>query len=113
MKWLNEFIAKKATELFGSMPTFWLFCIWSLLPVIPIFSHYKESILYVSSGIIQLVALPLILVGQGILGRKSEFRSEQDHVMINEQFKIMNDLLCEIKDLHQDTHKLLKALKND
>lgn len=112
LKKINEIIAKKATELFGSMPTFWLFFIWSLLPIIPLFAHFKESILYVSSGIIQLVALPLILVGQGILGKKSEFRSEQDHILINEQFKIVNELLIEIKDLHRDTHKLLQDKKN-
>jgi hypothetical protein len=109
---INDKIAIRATKFFGSMPMFWIFCIWAFLPLIPIFENYKETILYISSGFIQLVALPLLMVGQQLLNKKSEVRSAQDHITLNEQFKSLNDLILEIKDLHEDTHKLLKD-KND
>lgn len=110
---LNEKIAYKATKLFGSMWAFWLFVIWAFLPLIPALSQYKETILYISSGFIQLAALPLIMVGQEILGRSSEKRAEADHIVLNEQFNKIKELIEELKDLHQDTHKLLANAKNN
>ena len=115
----NEKIAIVATRYFGSMWTFWLFCGWAFLPLIPALSVYKETILYISSGFIQLSALPLIMVGQEVLGRESEKRSKKDHEMIERQFYRMEDamtklgtILEEIRALHLHTHKLLKE-KND
>ena len=110
---INEKIAFKATQLFGNMFTFWLFCIWAFLPLIPALEYYKETILYISSGFIQLAALPLIMVGQEIMGRSAEERSVADHFMLQEQYKDIKDMLKEIKELHQHTHLLIKQKKND
>jgi hypothetical protein len=104
---LNEKIAYRATKIFGSMGTFWLFTVWAFLPLLPILKDYKETILYISSGFIQLVALPLIMVGQEILGRSSENRAQQDHETIQDQFFKMQILMEELRDMHRDTHKLL------
>lgn len=109
---LNEKIAYKATKLFGSMWTFWLFTIWAFLPLFPALNNYKETILYISSGFIQLVALPLIMVGQEILNRNSNTRAEKDHIVLNEQFEKIKFMIDELKDLHQDTHKLLAQTKH-
>jgi hypothetical protein len=115
MNRFNERIAIKATKYFGSMWTFWIFCGWAFLPLIPVLSNYKETILYISSGFIQLAALPLIMVGQEVLGRESESRSKHDHEMIERQFYRMEDameklglILEEIRELHLHTHKMLK-----
>ena len=107
MKKINEVIAIFMTKWFGTMYMFWAFCIWAILPLIPIFSQYKDYILYISSGFIQLVALPLLMVGQQLLSKDSEERAMQDHITLNEQFKYLNDLIIEIRDLHKDTHRLL------
>lgn len=119
MSSFNEKVAIVATRYFGSMWTFWLFCGWAFLPLIPALSIHKEAILYISSGFIQLSALPLIMVGQEVLGRESEYRSKKDHEMIEAQFYRMEDamlklglILEEIRELHLDTHKMLKE-KND
>lgn len=112
-KSINEKIATKATRYFGSMGTFWLFCCWAFLPLIPALSNYKETILYISSGFIQLAALPLIMVGQELLGRNSEERSQADHVMLQKQYEDIQYLLREIRELHQHTHMLIKQKKND
>lgn len=104
----NERVAIVATRYFGSMWTFWLFCGWAFLPLVPALSIYKETILYISSGFIQLSALPLIMVGQDIMGRTAEIRAQEDHEMLKEQFKDIKILLAEIRELHHHTHKLLK-----
>lgn len=105
---LNEKIAYRATKIFGSMGTFWIFTAWAFLPLLPILKDYKETILYISSGFIQLVALPLIMVGQEILGRSSEKRAQADHETLQDQFSKIKILMEEIKDMHKDTHKLLE-----
>lgn len=53
------------------------------------------------------------MVGQEILGRSSEKRAEADHIVLNEQFNKIKELIEELKDLHQDTHKLLANAKNN
>lgn len=111
MNSFNEVFAIKATKIFGNIWTFWLFSAWAFLPLIPFFNNYKETILYISSGFIQLAALPLIMVGQEILGRKSELRAQNDHEILNDQYVKIKDLIVELKDLHQDTHKLLADVK--
>ena len=110
---LNERIATKATKYFGSMWTFWIFCGWAFLPLIPILSNYKETILYISSGFIQLAALPLIMVGQDIMGRSSELRAQEDHEMLKQQFQDIKALLEEIKKLHHHTHEMLGTKDDD
>ena len=47
------------------------------------------------------------MVGQQLLSKDSENRAVQDHITINEQFKSINEILVEIKDLHKDTHRIL------
>lgn len=113
MNRFNERVAIKATKYFGSMFTFWLFCGWAFLPLIPILSAYKETILYISSGLIQLVALPLIMVGQEVLGRGAEERAQQDHIILNEQFEKIQLVLHEIRELHKHTHSLIDSKIND
>lgn len=109
---INEKIAIKFTKYFGSMWTFWIFCIWAFIPLIPALEVYKETILYISSGFIQLAALPLIMVGQDIMGRTAEIRSQEDHEMIKEQYQNIKEMLEEIKKLHHHTHEML-GTKND
>lgn len=73
----NDKFAIAATKAFGSMATFWILCVWACLPLIPLLASKKDAILYISSGFIQLVSLPLIIVGQNIMNIKSESRSER------------------------------------
>lgn len=77
MKSFNTRLALKMTRFFGSMACFYVFVLWALLPVIPFFSKYQVTILYVSAGFIQLVALPLLAVGQQVQSEKSEKRMEK------------------------------------
>jgi Tfp pilus assembly protein PilN len=110
---MNEKIAISATKYFGNMITFWLFCGWAFLPLIPALSNYKETILYISSGFIQLAALPLIMVGQEIMGRSAEKRAQEDHETLKEQFSSIQELLKEIKELHRHTHEMLGTKMDD
>jgi len=94
---LNEEIARRVTLVISTMWCTYAFALFVLVPfVVP---SAEMLVMYISSSFLQLVFLPLILVGQGVLQRESERRAKQDHEAI----------LQELQEL-QDIHKLL--LKN-
>jgi hypothetical protein len=74
---LNEKIAVEIVDFMQSMACVYIFLIWALIPTF--FKETESFVFYVSGGIIQLVALPLIMVGQHLQGRKAERRAKQDH----------------------------------
>lgn len=105
---INDKIALTATRAFGSMPMFYLFFAWALLPIIPFFSQYQTFILYVSAGIIQLVALPLISVGQNLQGRHSEIRAEEEFKTTKTSY---NDIENILKHLDAQDEELIRQSK--
>lgn len=95
-KEFNRKIAVKTTLTVGTMGCVYIFLMWCILPLI--FPSVQNVVFYVSSGILQLVLLPLIMVGNNILSERAETRSEQDHKMIMEQFEIA-------KNMREDANK--------
>lgn len=75
---LNEGVAVLATRCFGTMWMFYILVCYGMLPVLSVFRPHQDTLLY-WSNFIQLVALPLIMVGTNILGRESERRAKEDH----------------------------------
>jgi uncharacterized protein YlxW (UPF0749 family) len=103
IKEINEIIAARATNLIATMWCVYVFTIFALLPVF--FSKLGPVIGYISSSFLQLIFLPLIMVGQTVLNRASEQRAEQDHQALMEQIE-------EIKDMHRDLHDLIAEVKD-
>lgn len=94
MKQLNDMIAAKSTRIFGTMWMFYAFFVYGLLPLIPALKPYENEFFY-WSGWVQLWALPLLMVGQIVLGRSAEERAQQDHETLLAEF-------AEIKAIHAD-----------
>lgn len=101
IKSLNDRIALQSTVLMGSMGCVYLFLVWSLLPVV--FPKLQSFVFYVSGGVIQLVALPMIMVGSAVLSRASEARAQQDHETLMAE-------MAELKEMHQELNELVQAL---
>lgn len=113
----NEKFAAFCTRMFGSMGMFYVFLMWSILPILPAIAPYKDFILYVSSGVIQLAALPLLMVGGIVLNRASEKRAEEDHITLLKEFAETKHLHTEIKKIvheinesHEEIHKILTTI---
>jgi len=80
---INEEIARRITLFVGTMWCTYAFCLLVLLPtVIP---SSQMLIMYISSSFLQLVFLPLIMVGQRVLSKESEARGVQDHQAIMQE----------------------------
>jgi len=79
---MNNSLARWAVVAMSSMTCVYLFLIWSLLPALD--KRWETLVFYISGGIIQLVALPLIMVGQRLEGREMDRRAQRDHELLLE-----------------------------
>lgn len=104
---VNDIIAEKATLIFGTMWMFYAFFIYGLLPLIPVLKPYEGSFFY-WSGWVQLWALPLLMVGQNVLGRASEKRSEETHDAVMTELAIVKEELMIARE-ERDELKILLA----
>lgn len=71
---INETLARRGTLAFGSMWCFYLFVLYGLLPLE--FPNAEIKLLY-WSNVIQMAALPLLMVGAVVLGRAGDERNKQ------------------------------------
>ena len=102
----NEKIAAWLTRRIGTM---WCAYAFSLM-VLPGFRechNLHDWIQYFSTAYLQLVMLPLIMVGTSVLSKASEKRSQEDHVAVMESHQSILDELTEIKQMHDDIKILI------
>ena len=97
---LNDNIALTITQLVSTM---WCVYLFASMVMVPFFIPATlATVQFISSAFLQLVFLPLILVGQNLMSKSSESRAQQDHETIAKEFDDIQVLLNELKDMHQD-----------
>ena len=101
-KKFNERFAKNSVVALSTIWAVYIFTIWSILPLV--LPQYETFILYVSSGVLQLVLLPLIMLGTKIAEKSSEARANQDHKTILASFK-------ELKEIMEHNHTIIAKLE--
>ena len=74
---LTDRIALKATGVVGTMGFFYACLIMVTIPLL--IPPTMAVVQYISSGYLQLILLPLIMVGQNLQSRHSETRAENDY----------------------------------
>ncbi|MDQ7094235.1 hypothetical protein REC12_11605 [Desulfosporosinus sp. PR] len=109
MRKLNDFLAEKATLVFGTMWMFYAFFIYGLLPLIPILARYQSQIFY-WSGWVQLWALPLLMVGQNVLGRAGEKRDQETHDAVMQELAFVKEELALARNEREELKMLLAHL---
>ena len=100
---INESIALRTVAAMSSIWCVYFFFIWSMLP--SVFPSLETFVFYVSGGIIQLVALPLIMVGQDVGNKKAEQRAQEDHEHLCE-------ILEDIREDHENLKKIISKLNS-
>ena len=89
----NDWIAIKSNAVFATMGFFWFCLIFSLLPL-----KYPASmpfVQYASSGVLQLIALPLLGVGTILASRSSDRLAKEQHDAVLESHEEIKALLAE------------------
>lgn len=105
----SDKIAVFITRHVGTM-TFFYFCF--VLVTIPLF--WKPSlpfIQYISSGYLQLILLPLIMVGQNLQGRHAELRAQHDYETNVKAEKEIEAILLHLEKQHEMILDLQKRLE--
>ncbi|TQF04749.1 hypothetical protein E6W39_24150 [Kitasatospora acidiphila] len=97
----NERLAVRATRSFGTMWAFYVFTAYGLLPLL--FPKAINSLLY-WSNVVQLVALPLLAVGQSVLGRAAERQARETHDAVLEDRRLLRDELKLLRGLVAELH---------
>ena len=92
---MNDWLAMHLSKAFATMWFFWFCLLLTLLPIS--WPASLPIVQFISSGVLQLIALPLLAVYGVILGRAAEQRAAQDHAAIME-------LVQELHDKHDAAH---------
>ncbi|GER90150.1 hypothetical protein KDW_43120 [Dictyobacter vulcani] len=80
----NQRVAVRMTKLFSAMPTFWLIAAWIILWILAnaTIAHFDPlpwPLLLCLASVPQLPLMIVIMVGQGLLGRKQEIQAEEQY----------------------------------
>ena len=92
----NDWLAVKITQGMATMWCAYAFLLWSLIPIV--WSEAQSAVFYVSGGIIQLVALSLIMVGQNVIGQVSERQAKVTHDTVIETRDMVMEELWIVKE---------------
>ncbi|HQT46357.1 MAG TPA: hypothetical protein PLY97_03955 [Acidocella sp.] len=106
---LNDQIAIRSNQIFATMGFFWFCLVFSLLPLK--WPATMPFVQYASSGVLQLIALPLLGVGTLLAARSSDQLAKEQHDAVMETVKNMHVLMTELHQLHVElTAKVTEVL---
>ena len=102
-------IALFITKRIGTM-TFFYFClVFVSLPLF--FNSTMPFVQYISSGYLQLLLLPLILVDQNLQSRHSELRAQHDYETNLKAEKEIESILLHLEKQDQTMVEILKKIE--
>jgi hypothetical protein len=102
---LNDSIALRSNAIFATMGFFWFCLVFSLIPLK--WPATMPFVQYASSGVLQLVALPLLGVGTVLAARASDRLAKEQHDAVMETVNDMHELMTEIHQMHTELNAKL------
>jgi len=108
---LNDGIAIRSNQIFATMGFFWFCLLFSLIPLK--WPSTLAFVQYASSGVLQLVALPLLGVGTILAAKASDKLAKEQHDAVMETVANMHTLMAEIHQLHLELHAKVDSLDDD
>jgi hypothetical protein len=112
LKTFNDWFALKMTQKFGSMGMFYLLVFYGLLPCIRFLAPFQNTFLYYSN-FVQLISLPLLMVGQNLTGRVAEKRDQETHRLVKQSHDLLIQELKDIKETQDELAEIIKKLKTE
>jgi uncharacterized membrane protein len=102
-------LALYITKRVGTMGFFYICAILVTIPIF--FAPALPVVQYISSGYLQLILLPLIMVGQNLQGRHAELRAEHDYQTNIKAEKEIEAVLLHLEKQDQTMLEILKRLE--
>jgi hypothetical protein len=107
---LNTKIAVTLTRAVGTMPTAYSFAILSFVGLLAILGVLPPLvallIVWASQTFIQLVMLPILSVGQQVLGKHQELQSEEQYKSTMQTYADVETILTRLDKQDQKTYEL-------
>jgi uncharacterized membrane protein len=119
---LNQRVAMGMTQVFQSMITFWLILTWIvswiLLNLLPFaWDRLPWPLLLCLASVPQLPLMIVIMVGQGLLGRKQELQADEQFRTTMSTYHdiegIMKHLVAQDAELLRHAHMLIHLLEKN
>ncbi len=116
----NQQVAMRMTTLFQAMPTFWLIMAWIILWIVANatilqFDPLPWPLLLALASVPQLPLMIVIMVGQGLLGRKQELQADEafhtTQKIYHDIEQSMQHLAAQDDELLRHTNMLLRLLE--
>ena len=118
----NQKVAVGMTSVFQAMPTFWLIMAWIVLWIVSnaTIAHFDPlpwPLLLALASVPQLPLMIVIMVGQGLLGRKQELQSDEQFRTTMSTYhdieQIMKHLVAQDEELLRHAHMLEHLLEKN
>ncbi len=109
----NAWVAVRITKIVGTMYCAYIFTIIAFVALPSAIQQGSPTVLvnWVSSNFLQLVLLPIIIVGQNVISAAQDARAEADHETLT-ALNQMNIQQLEILKTQEEILELLKGKKN-
>lgn len=106
----NTRIAVIVTKLVGSMWCAYLFALLALISLPAAIKSHDPLVIvsWIAQTFLQLVLLPIIIVGQNVLAAASDARAESDHNTLI----AIHTLTSEVHDIAEKQTEILKIVKD-
>ncbi len=117
---LNQHVAVGMTKLFSSMTTFWLIAAWIVLWIaanatLAHFDPLPWPLLLCLASVPQLPLMIVIMVGQGLLGRRQELQAEEQFKTTQKTYhdieQVMTHMCTQDEELLRQTRLIVHLLK--
>jgi hypothetical protein len=109
---VNDGIALRSNQIFATMGFFWFCLLFSLIPLK--WPATLAFVQYASSGVLQLVALPLLGVGTVLAARSSDKLAKEQHDAVIETVNNLHSMMAELHQMHTElASKVTTALADD
>jgi len=107
---LSDSIAINSVNYMSTMTCVVLFFIWSIIPLF--WDKSTSFVAYISADIIQLVALPMIMLGQRLSDKASKSAVSDFHDRHDDLAESLNELHAVVKAQSEETSAVTELLAN-
>jgi hypothetical protein len=97
---INDFIAVKITKAVGTMWCAYAFLLLDLFMLPPVIKagNVMVWVTYIAQTVLQLVLLPIIMVGQNVIQAQNESKADTDHQTLNYLALLQDEQMQELKN---------------
>jgi len=105
---INTYLAVKITQIVGSMWCAYIFVLLTLISLPAAIASHNTIVIvsWIAQTFLQLVLLPIIIVGQNVQAEASDARAKHDHDTLN----AIHTLTAEIYKINEQQTQILDLL---